>query len=59
VDTETHIGLVLSLLFDPFGGLFSFFLAFDLTRNGADFDPGQTGGKICVEAERISGADVP
>lgn len=48
-----------SLLFDPFGGFFSFFLAFDLVRNGADLDPSQTGRKIGVEAEGISGADVP
>ena len=55
----THISLVFSLLFDPFGGYFSFLLAFDLVRNGADFDSSQRGRKIGVETERISGADVP
>jgi hypothetical protein len=50
---------VFSLLFDPFSGFFSFFLAFNLARNGADFDPSQVGGKIGVEAKRISDADVP
>ena len=47
------------LLFDPLSGDFSFFLAFDLARNGADFDPSQVGAKVGVEAERISDADVP
>jgi len=50
---------VFSLLFDPFSGFFSFFLAFDFVRNGADFDPSQAGCKIGVEAEGISDADVP
>lgn len=47
------------LLFNPFGGFLSFFLAFDLIRNGADFDPGQVGCEIGVEAEGISRADIP
>ncbi len=54
-----HICLVFSLLFNPFGGFLSFFLAFDLVRNGADFDPSQVGCKIGVEAEGISRADIP
>jgi hypothetical protein len=50
---------MLPLLFNPFSGFFSFFLAFNLASDGADFDPSQIGGKIGVEAERISDADIP
>ena len=48
-----------SLLFNPFSGFLSFFLAFDLVRNGADFDPSQVGCEIGVEAEGIIRADIP
>src|SRR5258706_10203660 len=47
------ICLVFSLLFNPFGGFLSFFLAFDLVRNGADFDPSQVGCKIGTIANKV------